>query len=81
MSCEFAHPWVLLCFGSPLSRSEGPQHSEVHRTRLDRDVDTERWTFTHNWVQCDVNSLSRNINDVFFKESYEKICEACLRHP
>ena len=78
MSCELAHPWVLLCLGSPLSRSEGPKHSEVHRTRLDHDVDTERWTFTHNWVQCDVNKLSLNINDVLFKDAYEKICEACL---
>ena len=78
MSCELAHPWVLLCLGSPLSRSEGPKHSEVHRTRLDHDVDTERWVFTQNWVQCDVNNLSKNINDVLFKDAYEKICEACL---
>ena len=78
MSCELAHPWVLLCLGSPLSRSEGPKHSEVHRTRPDHDVDTERWTFTHDWVQCDVNKLSLNINDVLFKDAYEKICEACL---
>ncbi len=55
--------------------------SEVHRTRLDHDIDLERWTFTHNWVQCDVNSLSRNINDVLFEDAYEKICEACLRRP
>ena len=78
MSCELAHPWMLLCLGSPLSRSEGPKHSEVHRTRLDHDVDTERWVFTQNWVQCDVNNLSKNINDVLFKDAYEKICEACL---
>ena len=83
MSCELAHPWVLLCLGSPLSRSEGPKHSEVHRTRLDHDVDEERWTFNENWVQCDVNFFSKDNNSFFgknnerlFRQFHEKLVEA-----
>jgi hypothetical protein len=78
LSCELAHPWVLLCLGSPSCRSEGPKHSEFHRTRLDYDLDPERWQFGENYIQCDVNFLSLHISNVLFKENYEKICEACL---
>ena len=82
MSCELAHPCVLLCLGSLSSRSEGPKHSEVHRTRLDHDIDDTRWSENVNWVQLDVNFLSREDtcygknNDVLFREFYEKLVEA-----
>jgi hypothetical protein len=66
-----------------LSRSEGPKHSEVHRTRLDHDVDEERWTFNENWVQCDVNFFSKDNNSFFgknnerlFRQFHEKLVEA-----
>ncbi len=85
MRCELAHPCVLLCLGSPSSRSEGPKHSEVNRIRLDHDVDEERWTFNENWVQCDVSRLAKDaqqffspVNDVMFRDYYQKICNACL---
>ena len=69
----------------PSTRSEGPKHSEVNRTRLDHDIDMDRWLFNENWVQCDVNRLSKDSqgfygpgNDVLFRGFYEKIVEACL---
>ena len=68
----------------PSTRSEGPKHSEVHRTRLDHDVDEERWTFGENFIQIDVNRMSKQqgfhspVADVLFRESYEKLVEACL---
>ena len=68
----------------PSTRSEGPKHSEVNRTRLDHDIDPS-WLFGENWVQCDVNRLSKDSQgfygpgtDCLFRESYEKIVEACL---
>ena len=69
----------------PSTRSEGPKHSEVHRTRLDHDIDTDRWSLNENLVQCDVNRFSKDSqgfygpgNDVLFRDLYEKIVEACL---
>ena len=68
----------------PSTRSEGPKHSEVHRTRLDHDINEDVWSLGENYVQCDVNRMSKEqgfhspVADVLFKESYEKIVEACL---
>lgn len=83
LSCSLAHPCVLLCLGSPSSRSEGPKHPEVHRVRLDHDIDTAVWTQNENWVQIDVNFLSRDDNNFWgvsnarrFCEFYEKLVEA-----
>ena len=82
LSCSLAHPCVLLCLGSPSSRSDGPKHPEVHRVRLDHGIDEERWSQNVNWVQLDVNFLSREDtcygknNDVLFREFYEKLVEA-----
>jgi hypothetical protein len=74
---------VLLCLGSPSSRSEGPKHPEVHRVRLDHGIDTAAWTQNDNWVQIDVNFLSRDDNNFWgvsnarrFCEFYEKLVEA-----
>ena len=58
LSCSLAHPCVLLCLGSPSSRSEGPKHPEVHRVRLDHGIDAERWEENVNWVQLDVTRRS-----------------------
>ena len=82
LSCSLAHPCVLLCLGSPSSRSDGPKHPEVHRVRLDHGIDAERWEEKVNWVQLDVNFLSREDtcygtnNKVLFREFYEKLVEA-----
>ena len=73
MSCELAHPWVLVCIGSPLSGSVGPKLTEVHRTRHDHGVDPAIWTFGFNLVQCDVARLTKHMDDVLFRESYENI--------
>ncbi len=83
MSCSLAHPCVLLCLGSPSSRSEGPKHPEIHRVRLDHRIDESVWTQNDNWVQIDVNGLSKDNNDFWglpnerrFVALYEKLVEA-----
>ena len=83
LSCSLAHPCVLLCLGSPSSRSEGPKHPEFHRVRLDHCIDEAVWSEGVNWVQCDVNFLSRDNNrfwgkdnDRLFREFHEKLVEA-----
>ena len=83
MSCSLAHPCVLLCLGSPSSRSEGPKHPEIHRVRLDHRIDASVWTQNENWVQIDVNGLTKDNNDFWglpnerrFVACFEKLVEA-----
>lgn len=83
MSCSLAHPCVLLCLGSPSSRSEGPKHPEIHRVRLDHRIDESVWTQNENWVQIDVNGLTKDNNDFWgspnerkFFACFEKLVEA-----
>ena len=62
---------------------DGPKHPEVHRVRLDHRIDTEVWVQNFNWVQCDVNFLSKDNNSFFgkdnerlFRQFHEKLVEA-----
>ena len=75
LSCSLAHPCVLLCLGSPSSRSEGPKHPEVHRVRLEHGIDQAVWSQDDNWIQVDVNFLSRDDNNFWGKPNERKFCE------
>ena len=74
---------MLLCLGSPSSRSEGPKHPEFHRVRLDHCIDEAVWSEGFNWVQFDVTFLSKDNNSFFgtnndrlFRQFHEKLVEA-----